>query len=158
MEVRDLASGETLYTRTIRFAPGGVSFSGDGRALVASGCCDGGSTVTGWDARTGAKRFQRTVEQGAKAFAVSPVGPDAGLGAGDGSVMVLDASSGAPRSQVKVRRDICRSVLARRAAVRRVLERTGITLWDIRSGNRIGGQFPRIPGWMPGYSSDPTAI
>ena len=54
VEVRDLASGKTLYTRTIRFAPGGVSFSGDGRALVASGCCDGGSTVTGWDARTGA--------------------------------------------------------------------------------------------------------
>ena len=49
VEVRDLRSGKPLYTRTISpdsaFYPV-LSFSGDGRTLVASGCCsrpvDGG--------------------------------------------------------------------------------------------------------------------
>ena len=62
VEVRDLRSDETLYTRTIGFGlewQGGVSFSPDGSMLVASGCCEEGSTVAVWDARSGVERFHR---------------------------------------------------------------------------------------------------
>ncbi len=42
VEVRDVSSGTTLYTRTIGFGPGGIGFTGDGSTLIASGCCDSG--------------------------------------------------------------------------------------------------------------------
>ena len=31
-----------------------------------------------------------------------------------------------------------------------------MTLWDVRSRKRIGGQFPRTPGWFPGVSFEPN--
>ena len=85
-----------------RFGPGGLAFSADGSTLIASGCCEDGATVTAWDARSGAQRFQRDVPQVAHAFAVSPAGRTLAVGTGDGRVLVLDARTGALRSQMKV--------------------------------------------------------
>ena len=157
VEVRDLASDATRYTRTIRFGPGGVAFSADGSTLIASGCCEDGATVTGWDARSGAQRFHSDVPQVANAFAVSPAGRTLALGTGDGRVLVLDAHTGALRSQVKVSAgDIQQIVFSPDGRlIAASSASTGITLWDIRSGKRIGGQFPRIPGWIAGMLFQP---
>ncbi len=158
VEVRDLASGKTLYTRTIRYAPGGVSFSGDGRALVASGCCDGGSTVTGWDARTGARRFQRSVAQQIEVIAMSPVGRTVAVGAGDGNVRLLDAGSGRERATIKVAgsniEQLAFSPDGRMIAASP--SGTSVTLWDVRSRKRVGDGFPRTVGWIPGVAFAPS--
>jgi class 3 adenylate cyclase/WD40 repeat protein len=159
VEVRDLRSGETLYTHTIRFGLGGLSFSGDGRMLVASGCCRGGSVVAGWDARSGAQRFHRTIAQQATTFALAPDARTLAVGTGDGYVMVLDARSGEQRgpatkvagSQVE---QIAVSPDGQLLAVSP--HNGGATLWDIRSRNRLGDEFPVSPGVIPQVAFEPN--
>ena len=59
VDVRELPSGRRLFSRRVRSGVGGLQFSGDSRVLFALGCCENGSTVIAWDARTGAERFER---------------------------------------------------------------------------------------------------
>ena len=158
VEVRDLVSGKTLYTRPIRFEPGGLSFSADNRALVASGCCNGGSTLTAWNARSGVQRFQHEGPQQSP-FAVSPVGRTLAVGTPDGYVMLLDSRSGRQRGpKIKVAGSGIGQIAF--SADGRLFAASpggsGVTLWDVGSRRRIGGQFPRTPGWIPGVSFAPN--
>lgn len=159
VEVRDLRSGGTLYTHTIRFGLGGLSFSGDGRMLVASGCCRGGSVVNGWDARSGAQRFHRTIAQKATAFALAPDSRTLAVGTGDGHVIVLDARSGAQRGQATTVagsevQQIAVSPDGRLLAVSP--HNGGATLWDLRSRSRLGDEFPVSPGVIPQVAFEPN--
>jgi len=155
VELRDLGSGKTLYTRTIDFGWALLAFSRDGRTVIASGCCEEGSTLIGWDARSGVKRFER---QNEATFAVSPVGRTLAVGTADGRVLLLDSGSGEQRGpEAKVAgsgiMQIAFSSDGRLFAV--AAGGAGVTLWDVRSRKRIGGQFPRFPGWTHGMLFEP---
>ena len=97
MEVRDLGSGKTLYTRTIALRAGGLAFSGDGRTLIASGCCDGRVDADRVGRAVGREAIRRATTAGRHAFAVSPVGRTLAVGTDDGRVMLLDARTGRQR-------------------------------------------------------------
>jgi WD40 repeat protein/class 3 adenylate cyclase/tRNA A-37 threonylcarbamoyl transferase component Bud32 len=149
VEVRDLRSDKTLYTRTVRFglswANGGVQFSGDGDMLVATGCCQGGSAVVAWDARSGAQRFDSTVARRATALAISPDVRTLAVGTEDGHVILLDARSGEQRgAPMKVAGSVITQVAVspdgQQLAV--VPVNGGTMLWDLRSRSRVGDEFP----------------
>jgi WD40 repeat protein len=157
VEVRDLASGRTLFTRRVRGGAGGLQFTRDARALVASGCCRGGSTVASWDARTGAVRFDRTTEDHAITFALTRDSRTVLVGDEDGAVRWFDARSGrelgAPTSvadegvtQVAVSPDGRRFAVADFGG--------GAALWDIGTRKRVGDTFPVGPGVYPSVAFD----
>ena len=160
VEVRDLRSGERLYTHTIssgQFA--GLAFSGDGRTLVASGCCSGASTVAGWDARSGARLFRRTVAQQAITFAFSPNARTLAVGTETGHVMVIDAQTGDRRgAAMKVAESgvfqIAVSPDGQLVAV--APANGGVTLWDLRSRRRLGDEFPQPPDVIPQVAFEPN--
>jgi len=162
VEVRDLRSGEPLYTRTISpdsaFYPG-LSFSGDGRTLVASGCCSRESTLAGWDARSGAPRFHRTVAQKATTFAFSPDARTLAVGTETGHLIVLDARSGKQRGTAT---KVAGSPIVQVAVspggqlVAVSPANPGVTLWDLRSRRRVGDRFQPPPDAIPNVAFEPN--
>jgi WD40 repeat protein/class 3 adenylate cyclase/tRNA A-37 threonylcarbamoyl transferase component Bud32 len=162
VEVRDLRSDETLYTDTVGFGlewPGGLSFSRDGRMLVASGCCAGGSTVLAWDARTGERRFQLSPARKATAFAISHDSQLLAVGTEDGSVILFDARSGKQRgAPIKVAGSLIFQVAispdARLLAI--VPINGGTTLWDLRSRSRLGDEFLVSSTVVPAVAFEPN--
>lgn len=94
VEVRDLATEELLYSRGARYGAGGVYFSPDGRALAALGCCEPGSTVEVWDARSGADLFSPRLDGHVDSIAFSADGRVLGAGTGDGQVVLWDSRDG----------------------------------------------------------------
>jgi WD40 repeat protein len=152
VEVRELASGAMLFTRTIRGGAGDLQFSRDGRTLFALGCCRGGSTVAAWDARTGAPRFERTQEDHMTALAPLPDSRTLLVGDEDGVVGLWDARTGkpmgAPRTaaaggvaQIAVSPDGRRFVVADFAG--------SAKLWDVATLERVGDEFPVSDGIIP---------
>jgi len=159
VEVRELTSGRALYTRTIRFGLGTVAFSRGGRELVASGCCNGGSTVTAWDAHTGALLFDRTPPVLATAFAAAPVGQTLVIGTQDGRVVPWDARSGEQRGPAtKVAgTPVVQVALSPDGQLFAAAARDGTTtLWNARSRKRVGDKFPVAPGVIPGVAFEPS--
>ncbi|HSD79771.1 MAG TPA: PQQ-binding-like beta-propeller repeat protein, partial [Solirubrobacteraceae bacterium] len=160
VEVRDLRSGESRYTRTISSGPGfspGLAFSGDGRTLVASACCGRASTLAGWDARSGAPRFRRAVR--AMTFAVAPDARRLLVGTETGQLMELDARTGrARRPATKVAGSgvfqIAVSPDGRLAAVSPT--NPGVTLWDLRSRRRLGATFEPPADVIPNVAFEPN--
>jgi class 3 adenylate cyclase/WD40 repeat protein/tRNA A-37 threonylcarbamoyl transferase component Bud32 len=158
VEVRDLASGRTLFTRGVRGGAGDLQFTRDARAVVASGCCRGGSTVASWDARTGTVRFDRTTEDHAITFALTPDSRAVLVGDEDGAVRWFDTSTGrelgAPTSvAAEAVSQIAVSPDGRRFAVSDF--GGDATLWDIRSRKRVGDAFPVGRGVVPSVTFDP---
>ena len=51
------ARGRSGTRAAVRYGHGGLEFSPDGRSLAALGCCEPGSTIAVWDARSGKQRF-----------------------------------------------------------------------------------------------------
>ena len=157
--MRELTSGRALYTRTIRFGLGTVAFSRGGRELVASGCCNGGSTVTAWDAHTGALLFDRTPPVLATAFAAAPVGQTLVIGTQDGRVVPWDARSGEQRGPAtKVAgTPVVQVALSPDGQLFAAAARDGTTtLWNARSRKRVGDKFPVAPGVIPGVAFEPS--
>ena len=114
--------------------------------------------MASWDARTGAVRFDRTTEDHAITFALTPDSRVVLVGDEDGAVRWFDASTGrelgAPTrvaaegvSQIAVSPD------GRRFAVSDF--GGDATLWDIRSRKRVGDAFPVGPGEIPYVAFDP---
>ena len=97
VEVRELSSGRPLFSRRVRFGAGGLQFSHDSRVLFALGCCQLGSTVIAWDARSGAERFESHPSAEARTFALAPGSRRLLVGTGEGSVLILDAETGRER-------------------------------------------------------------
>ena len=149
VEVRDLRSRDRSYTRTLRSGDVlGLAFTPDGRTLVASGCCRGPSTLAGWDARSGAQRFRRTIAQQVQTFAISPDARTVFVGTDDGHLMLLDARTGKQRGPAT---KIAGSAVAQIAVSPHghLLAFTpwngGAELWDLRSRSRVGDEFPISP-------------
>jgi WD40 repeat protein len=159
VEVRALVSGATLYTRTVRGGAGDLRFSEDGRALFASGCCRGGSTVAAWNARTGARRFERTQDDHLTAFALLPGSHALLVGDEDGAVALWDARTG---RQVGAGTRVAGGGVAQIAVSPdgRLFAIGAFdgsaTLWDLRSRKRIGDEFAVEPGLVPAVAFEPS--
>jgi WD40 repeat protein len=159
VEVRDLASGRALYTRRIRFGLGELYFSHDGRELVSLGCCNRGSTVAGWDARSGAARFERTAPEQTTTFALSPDPDVLAVGTADGRVALWDARNGKQRgAATKVAAgaitQLAFSPDGRQFAA--ASDDASATLWNVRSRKRFGDVFPVDPGVTPAVAFEPS--
>ena len=97
VDVRELPWGRPLFSRRVRFGTGGLQFSRDSRVLFGLGCCQQGSTVIAWDARSGAERFESHPSAEARTFALAPDSRTLLVGTGEGSVLTLDARTGGER-------------------------------------------------------------
>jgi WD40 repeat protein len=153
VEVRSIASGETLYKRVVRFGAQGLYFSPDGRELAALGCCESSSTIEVWDARSGADLFRPRLDGQATSIAFSPDGRVLGAGTADGKIMLWDAHAGTPLGSPIVVggatgaiNPISFSPDGRLLGASSGDKRT--TLWDLRSRQRLGDTFPVEPGWF----------
>jgi len=159
VDVRELPSGRPLFSRRVRFGTSGLEFSHDSRVLFASGCCEKGSTLIAWDARSGAGRFERHPSAEVRTFALAPDSRTLLVGTGEGSVLTLDARTGRERepaievtsadmAQIAVSPDgqlLATSDWAAEA-----------TLWDLRTHERFGDRFAKIPGWVPQVAFEPN--
>lgn len=94
VEVRDLATEQLLYSQGVRYGAGGLYFSPDGRALAALGCCEPGSSIVVWDARSGVELFTPHVDGHVDSIAFSADGRVLGAGTGDGQVVLWDSRDG----------------------------------------------------------------
>jgi WD40 repeat protein len=149
--MRELPSGRTLYRRTVRAGPGALAFSPDGRLLAATGCCAGGSSVTAWAARTGARLYQRRADASATMLAVSSDSRRLAVGFEDGAVELWDARRGtrigAPLpAAVGAIASLSFSPDERLLAVSSA-DQTA-TLWDLAARERVGRPF-LIEGVVP---------
>jgi WD40 repeat protein len=158
VEVRELASAATLFTRTIRGGAGDLQFSGDGRTLFALGCCRGGSTVAAWDARTGAPRFERTQEDHMTALAPLRDSRALLVGDEDGVVRLWDARTGkrlgAPTSAAAgAIMQIVVSPEGRRFAAADFVG--SAKLWDVATRKQVGDEFPVSDGIVPALAFAP---
>ena len=151
VEVRDLTAGKTLYSRRVPHGRGSLYFSPDGERLAAVGCCQNGSTVAVWDARSGAKEYSPRVDGLANSASFSSDGLLA-VGTDDGKVALLDAEDGTPAGSV---------IQAATGAIDPVSfspdgsqfaassEDLTSTLWDVATHKPIGGTFPVDQGTIP---------
>ena len=158
VEVRDLESGARRFTRTLRGGAGDMQFSRDSRALFASGCCRGGSTVASWDARTGARRFERTQDDHMTAIALTPDSSTLLVGDEDGAVALWDSRTGRPLGAAKtVTSTTVTQVAASPDGTMFAVGDWGghATLWDLRSRKRVGADFPVTAGAIPAVTFAP---
>ena len=152
VEVIQLATGKVLQNHALRYGPSGVEFSPDGRELVSLGCCwtGSGSTLVGWDAHTGRQLFSLG-SLDAEAFDLSPDSRLFGVGTGDGRFVALDARTGKPTASIQVGAgeisDVSFSPDGRSLAI--ASNDHTASVWDLRSGKRLGNAFGPYPGTVP---------
>ena len=147
-----LDTGQIEHAQLVRHGIGGVQFTGDGRTLVALGCCAGGSTVAAWDVATGRQLFTRNAGSAATTFALRPSARELAVGTEDGHVLLLDPRTGrtvAPPLQVAAANvaDLAFSPDGSAFAASAVDGTT--SLWDIRLRKRIGNPFAGSVGAIP---------
>jgi sugar lactone lactonase YvrE len=145
VEVRELASGRTLYSKAVPYGPGGLSFGADGELLATLGCCEQGSRIEVWDSRSGTSRYRPRLPGIARSIAFSPDGRYLGAGTAGGRVVLWDADDGHRMGA---------SFQAAAGAVNpisfspdgRLLAVSGedgtATIWDLESRKRLGESFP----------------
>jgi WD40 repeat protein len=159
VEVRDVTSGATVFTHTVRGGAGGLQFSRDGRALFASGCCRGGSTVAAWDPQTGAVLFDRTQEQQMTAFALMPDARALLVGDGNGAVALWDAHTGRQlgAATTVAAEGIAQIAVESHGRLFAVAAYGGsAALWDVRTRRRVGDTFPVSAGVVPAVAFEPS--
>jgi WD40 repeat protein len=157
VEVRDLGTDRTIYTHTTRFGPGGLAFTGDGRVLVTSDCCVGGAAVSGWDARSGALRFQHAVTEHDPAFAISPRDGTLAVGTKDGRVLWWDAHTGRSlQPPTKVTSSEVYQLAFSPDGRLLAANSDSVVLWDVDTRKRVGSGFPGVKGWNPGVAFEPS--
>jgi WD40 repeat protein len=96
VDVREVPSGRLAYRRNVSNGKGGLEFSRDGRMLAALGCCEPGSTIEVWSARSGKELFSPRVAGHATSIAFSPDSHLLAAGTEDGKVVLWDLAAGSP--------------------------------------------------------------
>ncbi len=152
VQVRDIASGQILYTRVVPHGKGGLYFSPGGRELAALGCCESGSSIEVWDAHSGVELFSPHVDGHATSIAFSPDGRLLGAGTEDGKAVLWNAASGmqlgSPLQVANGAIDPISFSPDGRLLAASSLDQTA-TLWDLRSRKRLGNSFPIEQAWVP---------
>jgi WD40 repeat protein/class 3 adenylate cyclase len=152
VEVQDLTSGEVLYRKVVQNGKGGLSFSPDGRALAALGCCEPDSTIEVWAARSGADLFDPRVDGQATSIAFSTDSRLLAAGTEDGKVVLWNARNGSPLgSPIQVATGAVDPISFSpdgRMFVASSADQTA-TLWDVRTRKRLGNTFPIEQGSIP---------
>ena len=145
VELRALASGRTLYAKDVPHGHGGLLFSPNGERLAALGCCEQGSTIRVWDARSGKRSYLPRVPGTARSIAFSPDGRYLGAGTADGKVVLWQADEGEQagptfKAAAGAVNPISFSPDSRLLAVSG--EDGTASLWDLDSRMRLGESFP----------------
>jgi WD40 repeat protein len=159
VDVRELPSGRPLFSRRVRSGAGGLQFSHDSRMLFALGCCQKGSTVIAWDARSGAARFESHPPAEARTFALAPDSRTLLVGTGEGSVLALDAQTGREREPAidVTSADMAQIAVSPDGRLLAAADWAGeATLWDLRRHERVGDHFPKVPAWVPQVAFEPN--
>jgi WD40 repeat protein len=145
VEVRDLSSRAVLYRHRLSPASdrGGLSFSSDGKELAALGCCEPGSVVEMWAARSGIELFAHKGLATDIAFTAN--GRLLGTATTDGKLVLLDAHDGKQvGSSIRVSPQTLQSISF--SPDGKLFAATSddltTTLWDLRSRKRLGSSFP----------------
>jgi WD40 repeat protein len=137
-----------------RFGAGGLAFTGDGRGLVASDCCDGGAAFAGWDARSGALRWRRAVTENSSAFALSPRHATLAIGTEDGRILWWDARTGRSLG-TPTKADEAAQLTFSPDGRLLALSTSSVGLLDVATRKRVGSGFPAVKGWVPGVAFEP---
>jgi WD40 repeat protein len=145
VELRALASGRTLCARDVPHGHGGLLFSPNGERLAALGCCEQGSTIRVWDARSGKRSYRPRVPGTARSIAFSPDGRYLGAGTADGKLVLWQADDGEQagptfKAAAGAASPISFSPDGRLLAVSG--EDGTASLWDLDSRKRLGESFP----------------
>ena len=158
-------AGRRLESRALlphghdRQGRGGLFFSPDGRRLAVPGCCEPGSPIEVWDARSGKRELSVAVDGYAANLAFSPDGRVLAAGTNGGKAVLLDAQDGeriGPPIEVgKHEIDPVSFSPDGRLLAASSGDETA-TVWDLASRERLGTTFPRDRG-LPPRSSRPTA-
>jgi WD40 repeat protein len=152
VEVRDLTGRTVLYQRTVTNGKGGLDFSPDGRKLAALGCCEPGSTIKVWAARSGKELFNPRVDGHALSIAFSPDGRLLAAGTEDGKVVLWDARDGSPvGAPIEVATGGVETIsFSPDGRLFAVSSADGTaTLWDSRTRKRLANAFPEEEGSVP---------
>jgi WD40 repeat protein/class 3 adenylate cyclase/energy-coupling factor transporter ATP-binding protein EcfA2 len=155
VEVVRISTGAVLQSYALSYGPSGVEFTHDGRELVALGCCwtGSGSTLVAWDVRTGRQLFDLGDSVNANAFGISPGSGLIGVGTGGGQVLLLEPRSGrrTPAAALQVAtggvNQVSFSPDGRSFAV--ASNDHTASVWDVRSGTRLGDTFGPYNGISP---------
>jgi WD40 repeat protein len=160
IELVRISTGAVLQSHPLPYAPGGVEFSRDGRALVALGCCgdSSGSQLIGWNARTGRPLFDRSAGLDAGAFDLAPDSRLLGVGTLGGQLLLLNPRTG---KQVAPPVRVATGEVAEvsfspdgRSVVVSSFDHT-VSVWDVQSRTRLGDVFGPYQGKVPTVQFEP---
>ena len=161
VEVVRIATGAVLQSHTLPYGPNGVEFTHDGRELVALGCCwtSSGSTLVAWDVRTGRQMFNLGDSVNASAFDIAPGSQLLGVGTEGGQVQLLDPRTGrqtAPPIQVATGEIFSVSFSPDGRSYAVSSNDHTASVWDLRSGTRMGNTFGPYPETIPEVLFEPN--
>jgi WD40 repeat protein len=161
VEVVRLATGTVLQSHALPYGPGGVEFTHDGRELVALGCCltGSGSALVAWDVRSGRQLFDLGDSVHASAFDIAPGSGLLGVGTEGGQVLLLDPRTGRrTASPIQAATGemgwVSFSPDGRSLAVSS--DDHTASVWDVRSGTRVGDTFGPYVGTVPDAVFEPN--
>ena len=150
VEVVRISTGAVLQSHPLPYGPNGVEFTHDGRELVALGCCwaGSGSMLVAWDVRSGRRLFNLGDSVNASAFDIAPGSELLGVGTEGGQVLLLDPRTGrqtGPPIQVATGEIASFSFSPDGRSYAVSSSDNTASVWDLRSGTRVGNTFGPYP-------------
>ena len=137
-------TGAVVQSHPLAYEPCGVEFSHDGREVVALGCgTSSASRLVAWHVRSGRQLFDRG-DLNANAFDIAPGSELLGVGTERGQFLLLDPRTGRPTAPpIQVANSPVEQVSfspdGRSYAI--ALNDNTASVWDARSGTRVGNTF-----------------
>jgi WD40 repeat protein len=154
VELVRISTGAVLQSHALPYGGGGVEFTPDGRELVALACCltGSGSALVAWDVRTGRQLFYLGDSVDASAFDIAPRSGLLAVGTEGGQVLLLDPRTGrrtAPPIQVATGELVQVSFSPDGRSFAVSSDDHAASVWDVRSGTRVGSTFGPYVGTVP---------